>query len=271
MKYLLLITTLFFFNTLAFCQQDLPLLGAISRDQLMDSQHQQWVVDGYQSYHVKPVNINTKGIELKVFFGSWCGDSRREVPRLLKVMDTLGFTSKQLNLIAVDHTDQAYKKSPNHEEEGLHIYRVPSILVYKRGKLVNRIIESPKKSLEEDLALIIKGEPYQPNYLFTLQLDNRLDKNVAYLNDLNLGKKLMSPYELIAYARSKYADHQYQRALKALEFNLKVFLDYKGTYRYLGLTQLKLDHKNLARQYFKDYLEAFPDDSFIVAQLQKCK
>jgi len=271
MKYLLLSITLLMFNTLAFCQHDLPLLGAISRDQLADTPHQQWIADGYQAYHVKHVNINTKGIELKVFFGSWCGDSRREVPRLLKVMDTLGFKSKQLKLIAVDHTDQAYKKSPDHEEEDLNIYRVPSILVYKRGRLVNRIIERPKKSLEEDLAHIINGELYQPYYLFTLQLDNRLDESTAYLNDLTLGENLVSPYELISFARSKFADQDYQKALKALEFNLKVFPNYKGTCKYLGLTQLKLNNKNLAEKYFKDYLEAFPDDRFIIAQLQKCK
>ena len=40
-------------------------------------------------------------ISLQVFLGTWCGDSRREVPRLLRLLDDVGFPEKNLQIIAL--------------------------------------------------------------------------------------------------------------------------------------------------------------------------
>jgi hypothetical protein len=38
--------------------------------------------------------------------------------------------------------------------------RVPTLILYKNGREVNRIIESPNTTLEEDLQKIIEGKGY---------------------------------------------------------------------------------------------------------------
>jgi len=64
----------------------------------------------------------------------------------------------------LDRRKGKVKNSPTGEERGLNIIRVPTMLFYKNGKEVNRIVESPIESLEEDMAQILSGQPYTPNY-----------------------------------------------------------------------------------------------------------
>ena len=96
--------------------------------------------------------------------GTWCGDSRRELPRVLKMLDCCNFPMKNLTMVMVSNKDSLYKKSPQHEEAGKNIVRVPTIIVEQKGIEVGRIIEFPKTSLEKDLLSILRKENYQPNY-----------------------------------------------------------------------------------------------------------
>jgi len=96
--------------------------------------------------------------------GTWCGDSKREIPRFYKILETANYPIEQLTMVAVDHIEPNYKKSPGGEEKGLSIIKVPTFIFYKDGKEVNRIVESPIESLEKDIAAIISGKNYVPNY-----------------------------------------------------------------------------------------------------------
>ena len=60
-------------------------------------------------------------------------------------------------------TDQ-YKKSPEGEETGKNIQRVPTLIIYHKRKELGRIIESPVVSIEKDLISILKQDGYIPNY-----------------------------------------------------------------------------------------------------------
>jgi thiol-disulfide isomerase/thioredoxin len=88
-----------------------------------------------------------KNWRFTVFLGTWCGDTRRELPRLLQVFDALGIEPKQYQLIGLDRQ----KSSPEAWEKEQDIRYVPTILVYYQGKYLGRIIEKPKKTLEEDI------------------------------------------------------------------------------------------------------------------------
>jgi len=145
------------------------LLGHCSISCLKDSPYKKWFDTTYANYAVdtktadelKPFLQNKTII---VFMGTWCGDSRREVPRLIKLLDYCGMPAEQLELIMVDHRDGAYKQSPQHQEKGKQIFRVPSILVFTGNKEINRVVESPKQSLEKDLLAVVTGQQYEPNY-----------------------------------------------------------------------------------------------------------
>jgi hypothetical protein len=96
--------------------------------------------------------------------GTWCGDSRREVPRMYKILDYCGVKASQIQLVNVSNSDTAYKQSPGHEEKGMDIRRVPDLLVFNNNREQGRIVESPVVSLEKDLLSIVSGAPYEPRY-----------------------------------------------------------------------------------------------------------
>jgi len=151
-------------------EADPKLLGRCTAEQLGEEPFSEWFEGGYTDYAPNPEvvaslrEVSGEGVELTIFFGSWCDDSQREVPRLLKVLDALGFPEARRTLVAVDHVDEAYKISPTGEEKGMEIYRLPTIVVSRDDGEVARIIEHPVLSLERDLLAILSDEPYEPNF-----------------------------------------------------------------------------------------------------------
>lgn len=147
-----------------------PMLeGCCTREALLQEPFASWFVPGYNSYHVDSAvamqikqHINNKTFEL--FLGTWCGDSKREVPRLYKIFDYIGMQAEQVKLVMVSNHDSAYKKSPTHEEQGKNILRVPTLLVLENGNEVNRFVEYPVESLEKDLLFMLSRKGYKHAY-----------------------------------------------------------------------------------------------------------
>ena len=145
------------------------LLGKISVHQLEQPPFGEWYRKEYTSYNP---DINTsdslrslvRSYRFELFLGTWCGDSRREVPRIMKLLDAMGVKSSAVTIIAVGNRDTLYKQSPNHEEQGKEIYRVPHLNIYRNGKEIGRVTETPVTSWERDMLAIIRGEQYLPKY-----------------------------------------------------------------------------------------------------------
>ncbi|MDY0904393.1 thioredoxin family protein [Pedobacter sp. CFBP9032] len=94
--------------------------------------------------------------KIKIVFGTWCGDSKVNVPNFFKILDALHFKEKNVELIAVDGN----KKAENGIIDGLEIKMVPTFIVYDQtGKELGRIIEGPKTTLEGDLLAIYQKKP----------------------------------------------------------------------------------------------------------------
>ncbi|UII74846.1 thioredoxin family protein [Flagellimonas sp. HMM57] len=145
------------------------MVGKINLEGLESEPYQAWYNVGYDSYTVDKdlVNMFKKPLakhEVKLFLGTWCGDSKREVPRIIKILKAAKFPMEQLEIVALDRRKEHYKKSPTGEEKGLDIIKVPTMIFFKNGEEVNRIVESPIESLEEDMVQIVKKKPYTPNY-----------------------------------------------------------------------------------------------------------
>ncbi|MRI00570.1 thiol reductase thioredoxin [Kriegella sp. EG-1] len=175
----------FFFTTLtsqkinqeiAVDNQQPFLIGPINVEGLNSKMYQNWYKPNYINYEVDVAKINSikdKISEYKIllFLGTWCGDSKREVPRFIKILETINFPLSNLKMVALDKRKDSYKKSPTGEEWGLNITRVPTFIFYKNGKEVNRIIENPIESLEADIKKIVTQKPYTPNYSKSLHFD----------------------------------------------------------------------------------------------------
>jgi len=91
--------------------------------------------------------------KIKIVFGTWCGDSKTNVPHFFKILDEIKFNPKNIELIAVD----AHKKAENGIIDGLDIQRVPTFILFDpKGKELGRIVEGPQTTLEGDLLNIFK-------------------------------------------------------------------------------------------------------------------
>lgn len=92
-------------------------------------------------------------IEVKVIGGNWCSDTRREVPRFCKVLYYTGVPVEKLSYYKVDRKKKAINKDFASEYT---FENVPTIVVYKSGREVGKIVEYPQKTLEEDLLRMLK-------------------------------------------------------------------------------------------------------------------
>ncbi|BDX07115.1 thioredoxin [Planctobacterium marinum] len=89
--------------------------------------------------------------ELLVMFGTWCHDSEREIPILLKLLDESGVKLEALTLLAVDRN----KREPTGKAEQWRLKYTPTIVLKSGENELGRIIEKPKVSLAADLAKML--------------------------------------------------------------------------------------------------------------------
>ena len=143
------------------------LLGAISIEELQQEPFAEWYQmesDGYEVDTELTNSISDPGqYTYEVFLGTWCGDSRREVPRMEKIFSEMGIDMSNVLIVTLDRD----KISPNGEQEGKDIRYVPTLIVNKDNQEIGRIVESPSSetaTLESDLFEISLGIPPVPNY-----------------------------------------------------------------------------------------------------------
>lgn len=137
------------------------LLGNQTKDQFQKAPYNDWYNTEYAEYttdknavaELKKEKIGS--YNLTIFLGTWCSDSHREFPRLMKILEESKFPENKISIFALNRK----KESPNGEEAKYNIQRVPTIIVSKYGKELGRIIEIPKSGfLEKDLLEIIKKD-----------------------------------------------------------------------------------------------------------------
>ena len=142
------------------------IVGLSQRSDYEHSEHfKQWFNEEYESYVIDEEKLSLISaiedeIKIECFMGTWCEDSRREVPRFYKILDQIKFNEKNLKIVSVDKG----KVSPGGEEKGKNIHHVPTMIFYSQGQELGRIIEYPVGTLEEDVVDIMFGNPPTPNY-----------------------------------------------------------------------------------------------------------
>ena len=137
--------------------QSVWLLGYLNPILLTRPPYSEWFLKGYEEYQPIPDVIEKLGsvknddLSIVTVLGIWCPDSRREVPRFMKILDLMKFPGEKMTFIGVDNE----KVSPLGDYDKLGIERVPTFIVYKNKIELGRIIENPIASLEQDLLDII--------------------------------------------------------------------------------------------------------------------
>ena len=130
-------------------------LGWVGRTVFDDPSYPQYhiVYDTSQiaSEFVETIRKLQDGVDYVVFFGLWCSDSQREVPRFLKLVDSGAIVSSKVRLYSLDQR----KKSPAGVESRYSIERVPTFILLRGDEELGRIVERPKSSLEGDILMIL--------------------------------------------------------------------------------------------------------------------
>lgn len=135
---------------LAACGDDMPMLsGSVTTTTLLnrvDEFNQQ-----YQSFTPTKQDIalmqKLKGKELVVLLGTWCHDSAREVPRLIKLLEESKVKLAKISYVAVDYNK--HDKAGIAQAHGLKF--TPTFIVKQNGKEIARVVEKPLGTLAQDL------------------------------------------------------------------------------------------------------------------------
>jgi len=141
------------------------LLGPINAQGLNQEPYSLWFEENTKAYtpdmtvieEIKPL---LKSCYIKVFMGTWCEDSQREVPALMKLLNLTEFDQSQLEIIAMTHD----KDTPENYEADYEIEFIPTIMFFKDGAELNRIVEYTQETMELDLLKILKQQAYTPAY-----------------------------------------------------------------------------------------------------------
>ena len=128
--------------------------GVINKNLLMSHDGYSWFTKQYNQYQPTKNNLNLSDIEIRIFMGTWCHDSKREVPRLIKILDNLKYDYSKLVIVGLTKDKKGYFK----DYTKFNILNTPTLIFYRNDQEIGRIIEKPKDSLESDMISIIEGK-----------------------------------------------------------------------------------------------------------------
>jgi hypothetical protein len=133
------------------------LLGPVSREQIEEAEPSWVAAQVGASPDVEAARALAgvePGAEVTIYLGTWCSDSRREVPRFWRALDEAGGSVPfAIDYIAVD---RAAKRPPELESEvGLRF--VPTFIVRRGGEEVGRVVETSPDGIEKDLLALLSG------------------------------------------------------------------------------------------------------------------
>ncbi|MGB1262633.1 MAG: thioredoxin family protein [Cognaticolwellia sp.] len=133
-------------------EADAMAIGEISQQQLMAS-HKVFS-QGYQAFQLSPDEMAEmkrwpSDLHVEVYFGTWCHDSQREVPKFLKMLTEKPSLSHRL--IALDYQ----KSEPNGSAKSHDIKFTPTFVIYQNNQEIGRVIERPTVSIAADISAML--------------------------------------------------------------------------------------------------------------------
>ena len=84
--------------------------------------------------------------------GTWCHDSKREVPRFYKILNTLDYDQTNLQIIGLKKDKKGFFNDYSYYK----ITNTPTFIFFKGGNEIGRITEKPTGSLELQIQLILE-------------------------------------------------------------------------------------------------------------------
>lgn len=134
-----------------------PSLGVVSRTQV-EREHPEFLRSGPEVEPDLAVAAALRrvppGARIEVIFGTWCGDSKRELTRFWKALDVAsGALPFEIHYVGVDRS----KREPAELLAGRNLLFVPTFVVYREGAEVGRVVESAPQGIEKELLDLLTG------------------------------------------------------------------------------------------------------------------
>lgn len=157
-RFFLLIFVVLLLPAAAPAQEAEPLIGPLTIEDLLDLP--EWFGEDFIGYLPDPqyadqLNEALADVEMICVLGTWCSDSKREVPRMLRIMQYANIPPEKLRMIGVDRE----KMSPGGETAIYAITHVPTFIFLRDGEEIGRIVEAPLATLEKDILGIVMKTP----------------------------------------------------------------------------------------------------------------
>ncbi len=132
-----------------------PLIGEVQPQQIIENDP----LFGIHVERYKPnaqaidfLNAYTDSTHIYIFFGSWCRESKKYLPGLVKTLSITRAPNLRTYYIGVDEQ----KKLPELFLNMFDIRYIPSVVVKKGNEEIGRIIETPHSLIEVHLVDILK-------------------------------------------------------------------------------------------------------------------
>jgi len=129
---------------------ELMMIGPVSYEDILEHLPD-WKNVHQHSQPADEVIRGIKGIDMPLdiqcFVGTWCSDSKNEIPPFMKSLNLAGNSHIQIELIGVDRQ----KDDPDHLGPMNNIERVPTFIVISDGVELFRMVEFPETTFAEDL------------------------------------------------------------------------------------------------------------------------
>jgi len=117
------------------------------------SHYADYVIDGEKLVEIAQ-ELNGKTIKIIAVIGTWCGDTREQMPVLQKILDNLQEDKPAIDYIGVNRD----KLADGLDISSLNICFVPVFIFYENDRELGRIVEMPSSTMESDIIEILRKE-----------------------------------------------------------------------------------------------------------------
>lgn len=116
--------------------------GFLTHEQLAGDTAFSWFVKNQTMFPpdetlIAALKSHKESINLLVFGGTWCDDTKMVLPQFYSVAAAAGFPDDRITLLGVDRE----KKTVHHLSEAFNVTLVPTFIVMKDGKEAGRVVE----------------------------------------------------------------------------------------------------------------------------------
>jgi len=130
------------------------LLGMMDKDSIAKLS---WYVENYELLEIPKevldaIHKSGEGVEVEVYFGSWCDDSQIWVPPFMLIMDQAELSD--VRLVGVPRSLEGRDSIA----PGKNIEKVPTFVFIKNDVEIGRIIEQPELDLETEIIEILSNK-----------------------------------------------------------------------------------------------------------------